>query len=217
METEKTDFLEKLARLRATQCEQIPTPQMAVLTRLTARLRRSGILSRCIQPGESAPDFKFVDATGNRLGLYGLLEHGPVVINFFRGLWCPYCKTELLAFESIRDRLTELGCRYLAITPQKPPPEYGPPNGYELIFDQDNRIARQFDLVYTLSDEEAALFAELGVQIEKLNESNSRQLPIPATYVIAKDRTVAYLFVDVDFRSRCCPDDLIEEVKAQLR
>lgn len=217
METENTNFLEKLARLRATQCDQIPTPQMAVLTRLTARLRRSGILNKCVQPGETVPDFNFSDASGNAVSLYKVLERAPVVINFFRGLWCPYCKTELQAFESIRDRLTELGCHYIAVTPQNPPPEYASPSGYELIFDKDNRIATQFDLVYTLSDKEAALFAERGVQIEELNESDSRQLPIPATYLVARDRTVAYLFVDVDFRSRCCPDDLIEEIKSLSR
>ncbi|MCB1693777.1 MAG: AhpC/TSA family protein [Pseudomonadales bacterium] len=215
METSGTDLSARLAKLRATHCDQLPTPQMAVLTRLTARLRRSGILNRCLQPGETAPDFSFIDAENNQASLYELLESGPVVINFYRGLWCPYCKTELEAFEAIRDELESIGCHYLALTPQHPPEETSGP--LHLIFDRNNQIARTFDLVYSLVSEEIALFDEWGVHIDEVNESGNWDLPLPATYVIATDRTVAFQFVDVDFRTRCCPNLLVDEVKALLR
>ena len=217
METPKTDFLEKLAEIRAAHCSQIPTPQMAVLTRLTARLRRSGILKKCVQAGETAPDFSFVDHSGKEDSLYGILAQGPVVLNFFRGLWCPYCKTEFEAFESVRARLTSLGCQYLAITPQESPTENEASSDCELIFDESNRIAHKFDLVYRLSDDEVALFNDWGVDFARINESDECELPLPATYLVATDRTVAYQFVDVDFRTRCCPDDLVAEVQSLAR
>lgn len=215
MGTPKAEFLDKLAQLRASTCDQLPTPQLAVLTRLTARLRRSGILGRCLQPGETAPDFDFIDGHNNSSSLYALLDEGPVVINFFRGLWCPYCRTELEAFESVRDQLGQLGCQYLAITPQKRPQETPsddvPDGSYELIYDRNNTIAQEFDLVYRLAEEEIALFAGWGIPID---DADDWTLPLPATYLVATDRTVAYQFVDVDFRSRCCPDDLMAEVRA---
>lgn len=214
MEISKSDFLEKLAQLRMRHCDQLPTPQMAILTRLTGRLRRGGILQRCLQPGETAQDFSFIDRSNNQSTLYTLLDKGPVVISFYRGLWCPYCKTELDAFEAIRDQLESLGCRYLAITPQKPSHDSSELPRHELIFDRNNEIARKFGLVYTLNDEEVSLFASWGVDLDQVNESDSHELPLPATYVIATDRTVAFQFVDVDFRSRCCPDDLIDEIRS---
>lgn len=210
METHQTDFLDKLAELRSAHCDQMPTPQMAVLVRLTARLRRSGITARCLQVGETAPDFEFARADGARSSLYELLTQGPVVVNFFRGLWCAYCRTELEAFELVRARLEALGCNYIAISPQ-PITNSGASAGIELVYDHDNAIARQFDLVYELEAEERRLFEEWGIR-ELV--ANSTELPLPATYVIAADRTVAFRFVDVDFRARCCPDDLLEEVKA---
>lgn len=208
----ESDLLTKLAELRARHCDQMPTPQMAVLTRLTARLRRSGILNRCLQPGETAPDFTFID-NGHPASLYELLAEGPVVLNFFRGLWCPYCRTEFEAFDSISNELANLGCRYLAITPQRIPSTSSGDRGYCLVYDEDNAIAKRFDLVYTLLDEEHALFRDLGVPFEDI-ASAGRELPLPATYLIAVDRTVAWQFVDVDFRSRCCPDELLEEVRS---
>ena len=209
METKKTDFYSKLAELRAITCQMLPTPQLAVLTRLTARLRKCGIARRCLQTGETAPDFNFIDESNNHTSLYKLLESGPVVINFFRGDWCPYCRAEIEAFEAIRSRLHDLGCRYLAITPQKPTDPAAHPH---LIYDKQNSIAHQFDLVYSLNDEEIAVFKERGVALETLNESGRWELPLPVTYIIARDRTVAWQFVDVDFRARCCPEDLLREV-----
>ena len=86
-----------------------------------------------------------------------------------------------------------------------------------MIFDKNSEIARQFDLIYTLADEEIALFEARGVHLDDINESGKWELPLPATYVIAQDRTVAWQFVDVDFRARCCPVDLLREVEMLRR
>ena len=46
-----------------------------------------------------------------------------------------------------------------------------------------------------------------------VNQTGKWELPLPATYIVTRDRTIGYEFIDVDFRARCCPDALIEEVK----
>lgn len=204
MKTKSHDFLDKLAALRAAHCEQMPTPQLSVLVRLTARLRRSGILQHSLQVGETAPDFRIARPDGTITHLYALLERGPVVINFFRGLWCAYCREEIEAYEAVQDTLAAHGCQYLAISPQP----VDPAGTIDIVFDEGNEIARQFELVYALNDEELGLFEELGVT----NLMDATEMPLPATYLVAPDRTIAYRFVDADFRSRCCPDDLMAEI-----
>ena len=214
METPHQDFLETLAELRANTCDRLPTPQLAVMGRLTARLRRSGILQRCLQIGETAPDFTFIGTDDNPSSLYALLAEGPVVINFFRGSWCPYCRAEIDAYEAIRPQLEALGCSYLAITPQKPAPGQID-DSTPMMYDKASKIAHQFDLVYSLEEEEIVVLKEWGVT--SVSETGAWELPLPATYVIAQDRTVAYQFVDVDFRARCCPVDLLHEVESLQR
>ena len=206
-------FLNKLAELRARHCDEMSTPELAVLTRATARLRRSGLLHKCLQPGETAPDFTFIDNDNNHMSLYELLAQGPVIINFFRGFWCMYCKTELEAFASIKKELDQLGCHYLAVSPQKISPESGDGEPYQMIFDKNNQIARKFNIVYSMGKDEIELFESWNLNFAQVNESTEWTLPIPATYIIAQDRTVVYQFADVDVRTRCCPDDLIEELR----
>ncbi len=209
----KQTFLEKLAELRATHCAKMPTPEMAVLTRATARLRRSGILQACLQRGETAPDFTFIDVNNDYQSLYGLLKTGPVVLNFFRGYWCIYCKTELAAYVSIRDELEATGVHYLAISPQKTDTAEQGVEHYHALFDRNNQIAVQFGIAYSLGEDERKLFKSWNLMLDEVNQTSNWSLPLPAIYVIARDKTVAYQFTDVDIRSRCCPDELIEELR----
>ncbi len=207
-------FLDKLAQLRSSNCENLPTPELAVLTRTVARLRREGLQTKCLQIGETAPDLSLLLSNGERAELYELLQHGPVVLNFFRGFWCPYCKTEIEAYENIQDDLETLSCSYLAISPQKPVNAENLPTRYQVVFDRDNEIARTFGIVYELDDAERELFQSWGLMLDKVNESDKWELPVPATFILTMDRTVGYAYVDVDFRARCCPDQLIEELKS---
>lgn len=208
----ESSFFDKLAALRHASCDQIPTPQLAVLTRATARLRRSGILQKCLQPGETVPNFQFIDKDNNQQSLYGLLESGPVVLNFFRGFWCKFCETELEALELVRSELDAAGCHYLAISPQQ---AEGGANNFQrvqFVFDKHNQISKAFNIAYELSDEEKSLLSEWQVDLESSSESGVWNLPIPATYVVAQNKTVSFQFADVDFRTRCCPEELVEEL-----
>lgn len=205
----ESPFLNKLAALRLASCDRLPTPQLAVLTRATARIRRSGLLQKALQPGETVPDFQFIDRDNNSQSLYGLLETGPVMLNFFRGFWCLFCQTELEALNVIRQELEAMGCHYLAISPQRPESDV---EEVQFVFDKQNLIARSFNIVYELSDDEKALLAEWDIDLDNASESGGWNLPLPATYIINQDKTVAFQFADADFRSRCCPEELMEEL-----
>ncbi len=213
MDTVNTQLTEKLAELRALNCEALPTPQLGVITRLTARLRRSGILGTCLRPGETVPDFMFAGASGEQTSLYQWLDAAPVVLNFFRGLWCAYCRTEIEAYNSIRSDLTGLGVRYLAISPHPLPAEFVGEPGFQMVFDANNTIARSFGLIYGLTSEEIALFQSWGVDPGGGNCS----LPLPATYLVDRDGSVFFRSVDVDYRARCCPGDLIREIRSLVQ
>jgi peroxiredoxin len=49
------------------------------------------------------------------------------------------------------------------------------------------------------------------------NGDASWVLPIPATYVIDRDGTVALVFVDVDYRNRLEPAEIIAVLRASAK
>lgn len=206
-----TNLLEKLAELRSLSCEQMPTPELAVLARAIAGLRRSDILQRALQVGETAPDFAFQLEGVAESRLSDLLKQGPVLLNFFRGFWCSYCQSELEAYQQLEKDLTALHCNYLAVSPQRP--SEGAALSWRTVFDQGNQIARDYGIVYNLTDDEVELFSRWGLRLDELNEEGRWELPLPAIYVISPDRTISYQFVDPDFRNRCCPGQLLDEIR----
>lgn len=212
-----TSLLTKLSELRANFCESSPTPELAILAKTVNRLHREQIASRCLQAGETAPDFEFIDEGNTARSFYSVLENGPAVLNFFRGYWCPYCETELHAYEEIQGQLSQLGCSYFALSPQRPETIDRKPPNYQVIFDKENRIARQFGIVFSLDEDERNLFSGWGLDLPDVNGSRQWELPVPATFVVCADRTIGYEYVDVDFRARCCPDQLVEELKSFCR
>lgn len=58
------------------------------------------------QVGDIAPDFELPDALGLYVRSQDLLANGPLVINFYRGNWCPYCNLELRTLQRHLPQIT---------------------------------------------------------------------------------------------------------------
>ena len=71
----------------------------------------------------AAPDFALPDHLGGRFVLRQALEarRGPLVIVFYRGHWCPYCRRYLTKLQSHWPRFQSLGAATLAVISPEPP------------------------------------------------------------------------------------------------
>lgn len=78
---------EKLEAVAANSAERIPPEARALMRRATEDLRRSGILDRVSKPGEPAPAFELPNVAGELVSSRRLLEGGPLVVSFYRGIW----------------------------------------------------------------------------------------------------------------------------------
>jgi hypothetical protein len=74
--------------------------RLAITDTAVQDLLASGIEQRILPVGSTAPEFALPDAlTGKLVRSSDLLAVGPLIVNFFRGRWCPYCMTELEAWQ----------------------------------------------------------------------------------------------------------------------
>lgn len=168
--------------------------------------------------GDSAPDVTLSD-----LGrLSSLLSVGPVVLKFYLGRWCPYCTLELRAWQRSLEALEGLGARLLAISPQDPAETESTRRRdrltMPLISDRDNAVARRFGIAYPLCAEEQGLMLSVGVDLAVVNRGASGwSLPLPALYVIGRDRRIAYSFVAADYRHRAEPEEVMAAICALRR
>src|SRR3954469_12010889 len=86
--------------------------------RLVVRLNENGGGENAPRPGEAMPPFLLPDETGRLVSLKSLLANGPVVVMFYRGHWCPYCRLNVAAVIQAMDRISSLGGQVVAIMPE---------------------------------------------------------------------------------------------------
>ena len=86
--------------------------------RLVARLNGNGGGENAPRPGDVMPPFMLPDEGGRLVTLPALLAQGPVVVMFFRGHWCPYCRLNVRAVVQAQDRVEAMGAQIVAIMPE---------------------------------------------------------------------------------------------------
>jgi peroxiredoxin len=203
----------ELQTFRTAFMGKAPVEIREMMTRADLELLASGILDRTKRSGEAAPDFDLPDARGGRVTLSSLLSSGPVVVSFYRGGWCPYCNLELRALQRVLPELKQLGATLVAISPQTPDKSLSTAEKNDLAFpvlsDAGSNTARAFGIAFDLAEELRPIYAKFGHALPDKNGDDSWVLPIPATFVIAQNGTIAFAYVDIDYRSRIEPSDII--------
>lgn len=174
------------------------------------------IPTNCLKVGDYAADFDLPNAQGKSTKLSSLLTKGPVVLAFYRGSWCPFCNRELHSLQTILPQLKAKGASLVAISPQLPESTAATVSKNELSFDVlsdvGNRTAKAYGLVYSVPKLERPFYALLGADLPKHNGDESFEIPLPATYIIDKNRKIKFAFIDVDYKKRMSPEDILKQL-----
>jgi peroxiredoxin len=183
-----------------------------IMERATAELIASGQAVRAVKAGDRAPQFRLKDQDGNEVSSATLLEKGPLVVTFYRGVWCPYCNIELQALNEVLPQLRSYGASLVAISPQTAVNSRKSVRTNHLDFpvlsDQNNEIAAAFGLRFALPDYLIELYKKLKNDLPMFNGDPSWTLPIPARYIIGKDGIVLYSEVNPDYTHRPDPSEM---------
>ena len=204
---------DQLDEITANTRHLVQAERLAVGERAVEELFATGLEERILQVGAMAPGFALKDSNGRMLRSADLLAIGPLVVKFFRGRWCPYCMTELERWRDLYERLRGRGALMVAISPQTERQSdfmvghHGLP--FPVLSDPGNKIAEQFGLVYPVPDYHRAYYRSIMVNIPFVNGDESWRLPLPATYVIARDGRVVFAEAHADYRVRPEPEEAL--------
>lgn len=190
------------------QPERLQTGDKAI-----AELFSSGIEQRIFPTGETAPQFALKDNNGRLVHSADLLALGPLILNFFRGRWCPYCMAELNAWRDLYPQVRERGALLVAISPQTVHQNDLLVHQHNLPFpvlsDAGCTVAEQFRLVYTVPDYHQRQLRGILVNLPFIDGDPSWKLPVPATYAIRRDGAIAFARGHADHRVRPEPQEVL--------
>jgi peroxiredoxin len=220
---------DQLDRITQNTRALVQPERLAVSEKATEDLFNTGIEDRILKAGAQAPAFILEDALTNKLvRSTDLLAIGPLVVNFFRGRWDPYCVTELEAWRDLQAELRRRGALFVAIAPQTTRQngftlqQHGLP--YPLLSDPGAAIAEKFGIAYTIPEDHRRYFQSILVNIPFNNAGLSYhnatepswRLPLPAVFVIGQANTILFSEAHADFRVRPEPASIFAALDRSL-
>jgi peroxiredoxin len=195
----------------------VPYSVIETMHRATAELIASGAATRALKAGDETPAFTLADPDGRPVSSADLLARGPLVVSFYRGVWCPYCNMELQALQAALPQFETLGASLVAISPQTAVNSRKSVRQNDLAFpilsDPHNDVAAAFGLRFTMPDYLIDLYKSLKNDLPGFNGDASWTLPMPGRFVIAQDGTVLYAEVNPDYTRRPEPDDMLPALR----
>jgi peroxiredoxin len=140
-----------------------------------------------VDTGQPAPDFLVVDQHERPVTLSGLLGRGPVVLVFYRGHWCPFCRRQLSRLQASLRRFEDRGAQLVAVSIDAPV--------------LSRALADELGLEFTLlCDTTSAVVDLYGVRNRLLGIKSG--IPHPAVFIIDAVGIVRFREVRHNYRRR---------------
>lgn len=180
-------------------------------------LRKARIPSHALKVGDMAPDFLLPDAHGQLVSSEQLRSNGPLVVSFYRGGWCPFCKAELTALQSAKEEFDSSKANIVVVSPETG--DFPRQLKHELsldltmLADVDHGVAMSYGVLFRVPEETKAHYSRQGYDFGRRHGSSEWMLPIPATFVIDEDGAIRHSFVEPDFTVRQEPAEILERVR----
>jgi len=77
----------QLDAIKAKGAANVPADVLATMKNAMEELHKSGIVENPLKVGAKAPAFALPNGSGDIIRSDGLLQHGPLVVLFYRGKW----------------------------------------------------------------------------------------------------------------------------------
>jgi peroxiredoxin len=160
-----------------------------------------------LKVGEKAPLISGVDQFGKAINSTDILKERKILVVFYRGNWCPYCRKHLASLQENLEDLKNKGVFVMVITPEKVEKINETTKKLEatfsIIYDGDNKIMNDYKVAYDVNNQNVtSYFGFTQRKIAEYNAENSNTLPVPATYLIDRNGVITYVHYDPDHHER---------------
>lgn len=176
-------------------------------------LKAHGVGSEAPVVGQTFPAFKLPNIDGVTSQLDELLNGGPLIINFNRGAWCPYCRAEMAAWVESRNLVSAAGARLIVISGEAGgrmswiTEMTGDRAG--ALCDLDQGLALALGLAFRCPDPLREALLNKGIDFSQIYDNDGWFLPVPATYALDAGGIVRFAYTEADFRMRAEPEEVI--------
>jgi len=166
--------------------------------------------------GEKAPAILAKDQYGNTINSKEILKNKKILLVFYRGNWCPYCRKHLASLQENLNVLHKKNVFVIVVTPEKPAKNLETQDKlkteFSIIYDADNKIMTAYKVAYKVDKSTVtSYYNHVQNKIAQYNDANNNVLPVPATYLVDKNGKIIYVQYNTDHRIRSDIKELIDK------
>src|SRR5215470_6546809 len=210
--------LRTLSETMAALRQELSAPLRSMYDDLVRQLTKTTTAEGTVTRGDVFPEFALPDTEGRFTLLSELLQRGPLVINFYRGQWCPFCSATIEAMSAATPAISAAGATVIGISPELGNLSFSASRKQDLNFtmlcDLDNGVALQCGLVFRMTDDIIQDYLADGFDLAQVYGNGSWFLPIPACYIVMPSGAISWAYVNPDFRYRMDPKEILQAVEA---
>ena len=207
----------------------LPSELNTMIEQGAGEISALSIVENALNVGDTAPDFKLKNYDGIEKSLDEYLKSGPLVLTFYRGLWCPYCNLQLAAYNSRLREIESADGQLVAITaegteglnvvqasdmPQEAKDSVIEAPDFDVLYDESTKVGTAFGVAFELPESHKKLLQMMSVDIKKATGNDTYTFSDPATYIIGQDKMIRWAFIPNNYRKRAEVDTIIQQLQA---
>lgn len=212
---------EQLKQVRDTTLTRMPQSIVQVFKDSIRGIRDDKLKEQALQVGDQIPEISLKSIEGNPVGLIDLFQSEFLILNFYRGGWCPYCNMELREYERLKMDFMELGVSIAAVSAETP--ELATQTidknsiSYPILTDDDAKLMKAIGIVFKLDEASKREYVNFGMDFSEIHGNENYELPVPAVYVINRDMEIVFVHFEEDYMTRMEPTEVLNFIKTNYQ
>ncbi|MGH1337729.1 MAG: peroxiredoxin-like family protein [Aureispira sp.] len=208
---------EQLQQFKEATMTRLPQSIIQTFEESLEEIAQHQLKEKALPVGAQLPDFSLTDSQENVLHLDQVHTNDFLVLNFYRGGWCPYCNLELRAYEQLKNEFTALGATIVGISAEVP--ELAAQTiqknnlSFPVLTDRNAVFMKKLGLVFPLNANMKRDYAGFGMDFTSIHGNTNYELPVPAVYIINKNREIIFVHFEADYMTRIEPQQILTILK----
>ncbi|WP_271783836.1 peroxiredoxin-like family protein [Aquimarina algiphila] len=204
---------EQLVLVSEVGFSRIPKRIAQVLRNVIKEITSSDLQEKSLKVGEKITDTELIDVSGKPRQLSEFLDQKYLILNFYRGSWCPYCNMELRAYESLKDDFQLLETSIIGISIERPTitSQTSEKNtlSFPMLCDENAQFMKSLGIVFTLNDDLKREYANFGIDLKQIHNNLNYELPVPGVYIINRNLEIIFRNLNENYMTRLEPKDIL--------
>ena len=204
---------EQLKQFQNTTIERMPQHIMKVFTDGIEALRKEKLQEKALHVGNLFPDMTLYDTNKNSVLISTFQNSEFLILNFYRGGWCPYCNMELREYERLRKDFNAIGVDIIGISAESSDlantTTHKNALSYPILTDVNAQLMKAIGFVFELDEATKKEYLNFGIDLTKNHGNDRFELPVPAVYVINQKMEIQFVHLEEDYATRLEPTVLL--------